>query len=48
MTVNWQRWLNENDIQKVHVNRKSLANLVTLVDRDLNDAQVASDLEHPW
>ncbi len=42
MTVNWQRWLDKNDLQKVHVNRKSLADLVTLVDRDLSDAQVAS------
>lgn len=42
MTVNWKRWLDKGDIQKVGVNRKSLADLVNLVDRDLNDAQVAS------
>ena len=42
MTVNWKRWLDKGDIQTVHVNRKSLADLANLVDRDLNDAQVAS------
>ncbi len=42
MTVNWKHWLDKGDIQKVHVNRKSLANLANLVDRDLNDAHVAS------
>jgi hypothetical protein len=42
MTVNWQHWLDKGDIQKVHVNRKSLADLANLVDRDLNDAQVAA------
>jgi len=42
MTVNWKRWLDKGDIQKVHVNRRSLADLANVVDRDLNDAQVAS------
>ena len=40
--MNWKHWLDKGDIQKVHVNRKSLADLANLVDRDLNDAQVAS------
>ena len=42
MTVNWKHWLDKGDIQQVRVNRKSLADLVNLVDRDLNDAQIAS------
>jgi hypothetical protein len=42
MTVNWKQWLDKGDLQKVHVNRRSLADLSNLVDRDLNDAQVAS------
>ena len=42
MTVNWKQWLDKGDLQKVYVNRKSLADLSNLVDRDLNDAQVAS------
>lgn len=42
MTVNWKHWLDKGDIQQVRVNRKSLADLVKLVDRDLNDAQIAS------
>ena len=42
MTVNWKQWLDKGDLQKVHVNRRSLADLSNLIDRDLNDAQVAS------
>ena len=42
MTVNWKHWLDKGDIQQVRVNRKSLADFVNLVDRDLNDAQIAS------
>jgi hypothetical protein len=42
MTVNWKQWIDKGDLQKVHVNRRSLADLSNLVDRDLNDAQVAS------
>ena len=40
--MNWKRWLDKGDIQKVHVTRKSLADLASLIDRDLNDAQVES------
>ena len=40
--MNWKHWLDKDDIQKVHVNRKALADLAKVVDRDLNDAQVAS------
>ena len=40
--MNWKHWLDKGDIQQVRVNRKSLADLVNLVDRDLNDAQIAS------
>ena len=39
--MNWKHWLDKGDIQKVHVNRKSLTDLANLVDRDLKDAQVA-------
>ena len=42
MTVNWKHWLDKGDIQKVHVTRKSLADLANLVDRDLNDARVTA------
>ena len=42
MTVNWKQWLDKGDLQKVHVNRRSLSDLSNLIDRDLNDAQVAS------
>lgn len=41
MTVNWKHWLDKGEIQQVRVNRKSLADLVNLVDRDLKDAQIA-------
>ena len=40
--MNWKRWLDKGDIQKVHVTRKPLADLASLIDRDLNDAQVES------
>ncbi len=38
--MNWKHWLDRGDIQKVHVTLKSLGDLASLVDRDLNDAQV--------
>ena len=40
--MNWKHWLDKGDVQKAHVNRKSLTDLANLVDRDLKDAQVAS------
>ena len=40
--MNWKHWLDRGDIQKVHVTLKSLGDLASLVDRDLNDAQVTS------
>lgn len=40
--MNWKRWLDKGDIQKVHVTPKSLADLSNVVSRDLRDAQVTS------
>ena len=40
--MNWKHWLNQGDLQRVHVSAKSLSDLVHLVDRDIRDAQIAS------
>ena len=40
--MNWKRWLDKGEIQKVYVTPRSLAEIAELVARDLKDAQVAS------
>ncbi len=40
MKLNWQKWLDKGDIQKVTVTEKSLNGLKNLIERDLKDSQV--------
>lgn len=40
--MNLKPWLDKRDIQPVHATDKSLGDLLSLVDRDIGDAQVVS------
>lgn len=40
--MNFKPWLDKGDIQKVRVTRKTLENMLELVERDINDSQVKS------